>query len=184
MQTTVMPKTIDRLFVASLVLTGSIISFTLPTTLSIMSNIMSWRNIAFSALNCLLPLVLSLAAATNHLILYRLSRKQTVTLFPSEDGTVAYPNCLFSLVNIIFTCVVALALFGIMWIPLHTGIIFWECGILLEFPSRSILLGVVGYAEGGVLLTLVVLYVRQRRVHLKTIRVSEDRSFLYPYQIV
>ncbi|KIM32632.1 hypothetical protein M408DRAFT_326410 [Serendipita vermifera MAFF 305830] len=130
---------------------------------------MSWRNMAISGAICLL----SLAAAINHFVLYRLSQKQITALSPSEDGTVAYPNCLFSLVNIIFTCVVALALLGIMWMPLGNGIIllssgrFYFCG---GVPFTLILQGVVGYAESGVLLTLFVLYVRQRRVHFKAVR--------------
>lgn len=166
MQTSVMPGTIDRLLVTSLVLAGSIL------TLSI--GLIPRSSFSNGIANSILSVML-MAVVANHLVLYHLAKKQTTGLSPSADGTAAYPNCLFSLSNIIFTSLIGFLFLGWMWQP-----ILW--GIIVSGPYASsfvyypvlipILQGILGYAEGGVLLTLFAFYVRQRKAHQRAARAA------------
>lgn len=169
MQTTVIPKTVNRLFVTSLVLSGILLAFSLSaiytTSLSIFNS--------FAALA-------AMAIIANHLILYHIAKKQTIALLASTDGGAAYPNYLFGLPNIIFTIFMALLLIASTWMAIRGGVFM---AFVAYTPSGTayvktqigplLIRGVVGYAESCILITLSILYVRHRRAHFKA--VSEDR---------
>lgn len=167
MQSTLMPRTIDRLLVTSMVLTGSTLSLTIGT--------IHHATMGNMILNAIVSLIL-IAVMTNHFVLYHLSKKQITAFSPSADGTVAYPDCLFGLLNIIFTSIAGMLLIGLMWMAISSGIFHWittwtPSGDNGHYPALALILqGLIGYVEAGVLLTLFVLCVRQRRVHLRRAR--------------
>lgn len=164
-QTTVVPKTINRLFVTSFVLSGVILALSISTAYPF-----GIRALVLKASMALM----AIAIITNHLILYLLAKNQPTALSPSVDGRVAYPNCLFGISNIIFAMFMALALIGTMWMPLKSGIMYARYAyyghLYVSLAGSELILGVVGYAEGCILVTLFILYVRHRKVHMKAVR--------------
>jgi hypothetical protein len=162
-----LPRTIHRLFVTSLVLIAIItaISATYPT---------GW----FSIFG-LIPIAILLGTVLNHLLLWHLARKETLNLSESADGQVegtstvngvpigTYPMCLINIPNIVWTCFVALLLLGFMWMPIFSSSMAYDLDKLYpqsEYSmAASIMYGVFGYAECGVLFALFGLYIRERR---------------------
>ena len=180
MQAPVIPQTINRLFVTSMVLSGMVIITSIGT---------AYRAMLGTAMLNLALTIVSVAIVANHLILYHLAKKQAAPLSPSADGQVRYPNCLFGLPNIIFTALVAFIPLGFYWMPIVDGVTVTRVPSYISYTTPSptsgmsvryfywerpalswIIQGVVGYAECCVLIALFAMYVHQRKAHLKAVR--------------
>ena len=180
MQAPVIPQTINRLFLTSLILSGMVIVTSIGTAYRSRIDVVI-TNIIFT--------LFSMAVMANHLFLYRIAGKQATPLSPSADRQTGYPNCLFGLPNIIFTALMAFIPLGFYWMPILSGIVYSSLPTSTSYtiptslgytqysysywerPALSkILQGVIGYAECGVLIALFAMYVRQRKVHLKAVR--------------
>jgi hypothetical protein len=152
----VLPRTIHQLFITSLVLIAVItaISATCPT---------GWLSI-FG----LIPMAILLGTVLNHFLLWHFARKAS-TVNGTSIGT--YPMCLINILNIVWTCFAALFLLAFMWMPIFSGSMAYDLGKVYpqsEYPmASSVMYGVFGYAECGVLFALFGLYIRERRRRLR-----------------
>lgn len=166
-QTTIVPRTINRLFITSLVLSGIILTLSISTPFPTV--------IGMSLFNLAIALV-SIAIMTNHLVLYHLTERQRTSLSPFASNEATHPYCLFTLTNIIFTIIMAMILLGVMWLFVFIGISFISRKHYNYFGGGAglpqLLLGITGYAESGVLIALCITYVRYRKDHL--VAVSES----------